>query len=171
MESVMSQNEQVVTQVTPFGEADFSFELGNMNGSADYIALFDSYRILKAEVTIRPTITTGVAGCNPPTLYTVIDYDDSNALGSAQLFREYSNCMLTQYETVVRMFTPHVNNALRVNGGGATGFGSVRSPWCDAASTTIEHFGLKLGLDGGAGSVPQNFIVNFRFMVEWRTTR
>lgn len=169
--TVLSQNESGLGQVAGFNNVSYSYELGNMNGSADYTALFDSYRILKVEATIRPFYTTGFATFNPPTIYSVIDYDDSNTLTTASAFREYANVTLSQYETVQRTFAPGANIAAYITGGAATGYTTQISPWVDVGSVTVEHHGLKIGMDGGAAAVAQGVMVNTRFLVEFRCTR
>jgi len=146
-----------------------------MNGSADYTALFDAYRILKIEAVIRPTYTTGVAASAvtfaAPTVYTVIDYDDSNPLTTASAFREYSNCTITQYESIRRSWVPAIVTPAFVSGGAATGYMNVYSPWIDITSVTVEHYGLKVGMDGGTSTVPQVLEINVDFLVEFRCTR
>jgi len=173
--TAMSQNEAALQQAAGFTHLEFSFSIGAMNGSADYLALFDSYRILKVEAIIRPTITVGTSSTTvnfvAPTVYTIVDYDDVNPLTSSTLYREYANCTLTQYETVVRKFTPAVNQAAYSVGGALTSSTNVFAPWCDAASVNTEHHGLRIGMDGGTAVIPQTLNVNITFLVEWRCTR
>ncbi len=169
--AVLSQNEVALGQATGFTNISFGYSYALFNGGADYLAVFDSYRILEVQATFRPTITTGISGFSAPSVYTVIDYDDSNPLTTASAFREYSNVTITQYETVQRTFAPAANFATYDTGGAATGYGTMYSPWCDAASPNVEHHGMKLGMDGGVSTSAQAIVVNHRFLVEFRCTR
>lgn len=171
---LMTQNEIAIGQLTgsSFQHIEFGYSMALMNGGADYLAVFDSYRIKLVESVIRPMITVGSTGFTVPSVYSVIDYDDSNPLTTASGFREYSNCQITQYETVRRTFVPCVNIAAYDTGGAATGFTSHFAPWCDAASVNVEHHGFKVGMDGFAtGTLAQTVMINHRFVVEWRCTR
>lgn len=168
--TLMSQNPGELTQAAAFVAGQYSYFMSNFNGSADYLALFDSYRIRQVECVIRPAYNVGTANLNPPTIYSVVDYDDG-ALPTASQMREYANCELTQYETVCRHFVPAVNVPSYVGGGAATGSNSVFAPWIDAASVNVEHFGVKIGMDGSATANTQQLEINHRFIVEWRCTR
>ena len=104
-------------------------------------------------------------------MYSVIDYDDSNPLTTSSAFREYSNCTETQYESIRRSWIPTISTVAYVSGGAATGYMNVYSPWISIGSPTVEHFGLKVGMEGGAGTIPQVVEVNTDFLVEFRCTR
>jgi hypothetical protein len=139
-----------------------------LTGGADWLSVFDAYRIKLMQMTIRPTYTVAVVGMvKMPNVYTVIDYDDSAGVSGAVL-QQYSNCTITGGETIVRTIHPHCE----IDMGGA-GTGNVESPWCDATSVNIPHFGFKAVVDPGAGgqTVFQEFSVFIRCLVEFRTTR
>lgn len=139
-----------------------------LTGGADWLSVFDAYRIKLMQVTVRPTYTVGVVGMvKMPNVYTVIDYDDSAGVSGAVL-QQYSNCTITGGETIVRTFHPHCE----IDMGGA-GSGNVESPWCDATSVNIPHFGFKAVVDPAAAgqTVFQEFSNFTRVLVEFRTTR
>jgi hypothetical protein len=168
--TLMSQPDSTVTQAVGFVCTSFTYQATNFSGIADYLTLFDSYRIREVELVVRPAYTTGFSTFNPPTVYTVIDYDDNSTLTATQL-REYSNLELSCYETVVRHFVPAVNIPTYVSGGASTGDMTVFAPWIDAATTTVEHCGVKIGIDGGTLTNSQQLDINHRFLVEFRCTR
>jgi hypothetical protein len=169
--TLLSIAETQMQSATTFTNSVFSYQLANMLGQADYVAVFDSFRILEVEVVIRPSVTTGTSSVQTPTVYTVIDYDDVSALTTAAAFREYSNLEMTQYETVVRKFVPTVQDVALNNGGSLTGYNTVFAPWIDCGTPSVDHFGFKIGMDACATNMYQNLDINTRFLVEFRCTR
>jgi len=76
-------------------------------------------------------------------MYVVIDYDDGTALTSANLASAYSNCVvLNPGESCERTFSPHM--ALAAYGGAFTSYANVSPQWIDAASTGVQHYGVKV---------------------------
>ena len=166
---VESLPEATLVQTTGFANTALEWELNYLGNLSAYQTLFDQYKFAAVEVTIRPQFTTGQSGMLTPSVYSVIDYDDNAALTSSGAFRDYSNCTITQYETVVRKFTPHVVGAASI-ANAFTGRTSVAAPWVDIVSDTVSHFGLKVGMDAGSGTF-QRLIINVTLRLEFQTTR
>lgn len=166
---IMIMNPSVVVQgaVAAFGNTDVQY--GYLIGGADWLTVFDAYRIEEVQVTVTPTYTVGVVGMVlMPNITTVIDYDDVNAITLAQM-REFSNNTVTTNQTVVRSFVPHVN----MDSSAIAAAYSVPAPWIDAASTTIPHYGFKSGIDATVAgqTVVQEYTVAVRCRVSFRTSR
>lgn len=155
-----------------FSTAGYEVDFSQFAGGADYLAVFDQYRIREIQVTIRPQMTTAVVGFAAPLVYSVIDLDDSTPLGTAAIFREYANCTTTQYETLVRSWKPCISVPAYVTGGAATGAMSVPAPWIDVATINVAHFGFKLGIEPNSGGTSSQLLsVDFKALVDFRTTR
>lgn len=123
-----------------------------MNGidNVSYFAsLFDQFRIDCVVVHIIPSQNALQVPTQTTTewanLYCVIDYDDATTLSSTAAYREYDNCViLAPGESCRRTFQPRV--ALSAYAGSFGSYVNVGGVWIDTASTTVQHFGLKIGV-------------------------
>jgi hypothetical protein len=156
---------------TTESDGGFNFTLQQLDQYAQLIYVFDQYRFDAIEVTFRPQFTSNgmEAGTNivVPLLYTVVDYDDSNAIPITTL-RQYDDCAQSLYETQVRRFTPHCATAMYQ--GSFAGYGNVASPWIDCSSSTVQHYGVKFGITAGntGQTVLQNWAVTVRAKVSFK---
>jgi hypothetical protein len=150
-----------------------NYQLASLDQVNTYTALFDQYRIDEVQVTLRPTFNVGIQGLGTPSpiIYTVIDYDDSSALGTIAAFRQYNNCTETQFETVVRSFKPHA--AMAAYTGTFVGFANEESPWLDCSSTTIQHYGYKFAIAPPPSSTTSLYSVALttRMKISFRNVR
>jgi hypothetical protein len=103
-------------------------------------------------------------------LYSVVDYDDNTALASVGAATDYSNCVTCpQSLGVYRHFKPHCANAL-YGGSVFTSYGNLTSPWIDAASSSVPHYGVKIAASA-TSSAAQTFDLVIRLHTEWKSTR
>jgi len=132
-------------------------------------AVFDQYKIEMIECWLTPRMTAanGIA-LNFGVLHSVIDYDDATALTSIASALDYENCVFSSGDAGhYRRFVPHV--AYATYSGGFTSYGNVASPWIDAASSTVQHYGLKT-----AWTVCDSAYIydaQFRLHMVWRNAR
>jgi len=109
--------------------------------------VFDQYRIVFVDLWSQPrqSVSYGV-GVNPGVMTSVVDYDDANALTSVIDAFDYENClvgsMLTGHH---RAFVPH--SAKAVFSGTFTSYGNESMQWIDAASQTVQHYGVKFSVN------------------------
>jgi len=131
--------------------AAYYFALSGLDNLTALGAVFDQYRILCVEVSVRPrtTQTTFADSANLfPRLYSVIDYDDAVPLTTIGQAREYDSCIESSPgEGIVRTFIPAMS--LAAYSGAFTSYAQKTLQWLDIASPTIQHFGLKLALEAG----------------------
>jgi len=144
-----------------------SFTVGALPQIATLTALFDQYRISLVEFWLFPQ--ESAQGTNAGEVAVVTDYDDATALTTFDQATEYQNCTIgTLRAGFYRKFVPHVASA--VYGSGVfTSFANVTAPWIDAASTAVEHYGIK-----GAATVTTAVVVYdimYRLTTEWRNVR
>jgi len=113
----------------------------------DFTNLFDAYRFECVRVTFTPVQNNVLSEASR--LYTVIDYDDANALATASSAQEYSTVMVSTVDNtsaVTRSFRPKFATA--AYSGVFTSFAqSSRNQWIDVASTTVPNYGLKWIID------------------------
>jgi len=124
--------------------------------SGDFTVLFDQYRIDKVKIEF----SWGQPGSNInqqfplPTIYKVIDYDDTNTLGSIAAAFDYGSCetlklgIASDGKTGVhtcwvkpRPLVQTYRTAI------TTGYQSVKAGWLDSAQIDIPHYGMKLYYD------------------------
>jgi hypothetical protein len=159
-----------ILQTGTFVSQALAFNLQLFSQSASLGAVFDQYRIAEIEIEFRPTYNVGISGMKTPLLYTVIDYDDQVALtGGAPTFMAYTNCVVSQFETVVRRFVPHCTRGI-LDSTGLVATENATAPWLDMADATVLHYGVKFGIDAGAGTF-QGYTVIARTHLQLRNVR
>jgi hypothetical protein len=141
----------------------YYFLVNSLNNLSALTSLFDQYRIAKVEMLFIPQIilTNGNSG----RFTTVIDYDDNGSPGSENSLFEYQNALTCSgADGQYRTFVPHA--AVALYSGAFTSYGNVPSPWIDAASATVQHFGLKYAWSPTDSTL--KFDVMVQFHTEWR---
>lgn len=125
-------------------ETNFNFGLSNHPQSTAWIALFDQWALpffsVEFDSRTPPGFTT-----TTPMLYTALDFDSGNNVGSIQAIEDYGSAEATSMEPAARVL-----RSIRPSTKGAVG-ASVGSPqavlngpvWCDSAYTNIPHYGIR----------------------------
>jgi hypothetical protein len=127
------------TTVPTFGAIYFT--AGGLDQFSSFATVFDQYKIELIEAWLTPQFNPANG---PNSEYcSVIDFDDTNNLTTYAQATDYQNAVesaigIGQY----RCFKPHVATA--TYSGTFTGYGNVESPWIDAVSSTVQHYGLKV---------------------------
>jgi len=124
--------------------------------TGDFTALFDQYRIDKVKIELswgQPESSLNQQ-YPLPTIYKVIDYDDTTSIASIAAAFEYGSCETlklsnasdgrTGVHTIWLKPRPLVQTYRSAI---TTGYQSVRAGWMDCAQTDIPHYGMKLYYD------------------------
>jgi hypothetical protein len=165
-------NTTIVATPTADVKTSFNFQLGNANIGTGF---FDQYRIMAVRFTVVAQnnaiglVTNTTTTLSP--MYIVIDYDDSSNLASVAAAEAYSNCLvLHPGESCERIFKPRM--ALGAYTGTFVGFANVADQWIDAASTTVQHYGIKTIVPGvtAAQTLLQSWDVHIEYFFEFRKT-
>jgi len=144
-----------------------SFNVNSLDQISSLTSVFDQYRITKIDAWLTPQ-TAMNSNTNVGEIVTVIDVDDDTALGSFAQGLDYQNCVVASGALgQKRSFVPHA--AYAVYSGVFTSFGNVPSPWIDAASTTVKHYGLKIV--STVTSAVQVYDLHYRLHTEWKSVR
>lgn len=142
----------------------FGFVISAMDQISPLTSLFDQYCIplIEAWLVPEPQDADGQFA-------SVIDYDDATALTTFAQALDYTNVVSTDVTTAhYRKWVPHV--AMAAYGGGVfTSFANVTSPWIDAASTGVVHYGLKTAAT--VSNIPQTYDLLLRIHSKWRNLR
>lgn len=158
---------QLAVTATGFG---MYFTLAGINQVATFQALYDQYRIVKIDVTIRPMFESNSltqVGNIIPLLYSAVDEDDASNPSGIAVMSEYSRVRITK-GTAKHTFTPHV--AFATYSGAFTSYGTKSNQWIDCASSGVEHYGLKMACTpGGAGQTQlQTWEITARLYLEFK---
>jgi hypothetical protein len=133
--------------------AGYSFVASGIGQIASFQAIFDQYKVRLIEAWITPQQSTSVASGAGSRFASVIDYDDVTALSSVQAAYNYEDCVETTLEQGhYRRFVPHI--AVAAYSGAFTSFCNVTAPWVDMASTSVQHYGLKIACETSVAVTP-----------------
>jgi len=148
----------------------YAFNINSLDQLSALTSLFDQYRIIMVEVvTIPHTSATTSSSGNPGQLISVVDYDDANSFSSVAQAYDYENAIIGNGTSQhYRRFQPHAAYALYAPST-FTSFGNIASPWCDAASPSVAHYGVKFAWTTTDSQYSQD--VEVRLHTQWRNTR
>jgi len=147
----------------------YLFRFSDVDQTASLAVVFDQYRIDEVEVWIIPRFTENVSeSINPGLLYSAVDYDDATAVSTIGAMQDYTNVLQTGGTSGhYRRFKPHI--AVAAYNGSFGGFANAASQWIDAASNTVQHYGLKVGVT--ATTAAQVYDVQARYHMSFRNVR
>lgn len=142
-----------------------SFNVNALDQIAHLVALWDQYRITLVELWLVPNNNTSIVGGN---IATVIDYDDANNLTTYAQALDYVNVVSANGDLAhYRCFKPHC--AVAAYSGAFTSFMNVESPWIDAASPSVQHYGFKVASPTTTAAIVYD--LTYRLHTEWRNIR
>jgi len=164
------------TSVAQTANADvntsYIFRLSDFPGASDFTTVFDMYKLKAAVIVINPTNNmTALTGVTIPRLYSCIDYDDANTVTRAQIMQYDTFVETPPGSGVVRAVVPRM--AMAAYGSSAfSSYANMRDQWIDMASTNVEHYGIKVVIEGGNQSTNlQNYVVTITGFWEFKATR
>jgi hypothetical protein len=147
-----TQTSALIAQAASAQNPTYYFALNNFNVSTGF---YDQYKIEAVRFTITPQnnaiglFTTSTTSMVP--IYCVIDYDDVAGLTNAALAAAYSTCVvINPGESCERIFKPHM--AVAAYSGAFTSYANTAPMWIDAASNTVQHYGVKLYIPGATAA-------------------
>lgn len=133
-----------------------AFQLNDLPDYNEFTSLFDRYKVLGVQMKVIPM--SNVATANTPgaayqgingVLHTVTDYDDATTPGitetSVKLLQEYESYRVTSLART-RPIKKYIRPRIAANVYGNSGFGSyanLKNTWIDAASISVQHYGIK----------------------------
>lgn len=153
----------------------FFFTLSLLDQASTFTSLFDQYKIAKIQIDFWPMYRANSVALHAdliPLIYTAVDYDDATAPVSLTDIRQYQNVtMHDDSEKFSVTFVPHV--AVSSYSGAFGSFNNVTSPWIDAGSPSVQHYGLKYAVSGGASGQTnlQAWNVTFKMWVQFKNVR
>jgi hypothetical protein len=160
--TVLSSSSTVATFGAKSWTAADIFQFGSFN------QVFDQYKIDLIEVWLEPSGSALVPGYNGNVkIFSVIDYDDANVPTSVAQLQQYENCTSARCtDGHYHPFKPHI--AVAVYNGAFTGFLNKPCDWIDVASSSVQHYGFKYGIDVSIGSGDVRLDMHTRITVSFR---
>jgi hypothetical protein len=140
----------------------FNFTLSSANIGSGF---YDRYKIdaIRFSIVPRNNAIGLVSGLSD--FYFAIDYDDSNSfVSSAQAIQNATCIVLAPGESATRTFAPRI--AVATYNGAFAGYANQKSQWLDAASTTVQHYGVKIYVPA-TGVVGQTVFQQWHYTVEY----
>lgn len=128
-----------------------SFELQNVPNATEFSNLYDQYKITGIKYSIMPRgnsadVGTSATQGNMGRIFSVLDYDDSNAPSGFNEMTQYQNLKVTPNTvTHTRFLKPRFNMDVLSGSVGLTA-NAPRTGWIDCASTDVKHRGVKIGI-------------------------
>lgn len=123
----------------------------DIRGSADFVAMFDMYRInkivYKFQLYTDPSAQTAVNSVWP-TLYWAIDHDSATTPANINELRERGNCksrQLSPHRPVKVIFRPACQSL--IFRGVTSAYAPKYKQWLDMASGDVPHYGLMVGAE------------------------
>lgn len=143
------------------------FTANQLDQFSSLAAVFDQYRIDEIELWMVGNNVVSAENSNG-LLCTVVDFDDAVALSTFAQAQDYNNAMTTAMGVQhYRRFVPHAATA--TYSGTFTSYGNVESPWIDASSGSVQHYGFKVAAT--ATSIICGFNLIIRFKLSFRNVR
>lgn len=172
---VFTINQTVTTQAyfntviaTP-SFAALSFTLGDLPQYTTLTSLFDQYRFEEVEFWLAPQVSSAPSGTSGQ-LFTVVDYDDATALTTVNQANEYTTCVTGPLKNGhYRRIVPRMAVAAFAIGV-FTSFTNVGPQWIDAASPSVQHYGIKIACSPTPGGVV-TFDLTLRYKVSFLSVR
>jgi hypothetical protein len=137
-----------ITSAASSTSNSFIFQLSLATKYADFVNVFDQYRINCAELTFVPRAnealsSTGQTASLLGTMYLVPDFDDGTNLTSEAQALAYNEPVIKRLDLPWKVsIVPRL--ALAAYTGTFTGYANLPPQWLDTANATVQHYGVKV---------------------------
>jgi hypothetical protein len=172
----MAEITPIVCSATNRQDFAYYFQLGNLDNASNFVNVWDQYRIDCVIFHIIPSQNALQVPTQSTTefvnLYCVLDYDDNTALTTTAGYREYDNCIiLSPGESCKRQFLPRIAISAYSTAFGA--YANMGDVWIDTASTTVAHYGVKIGVPAcdTSQTLLQEWKIELEYFISFRTLR
>jgi len=137
-----------------------TFLMSDISQSSQLLSVFDQYRIDHIWLKLVPAVSATSAYVASQ-WYSVLDYDDGSTPTSISQLTQYANCITTgTIAAHYRHLTPHI--AVAAYSGAFTSFKNEVADWIDSASPTVQHYGLKAGVDATNNTISFTLYATFQ---------
>jgi hypothetical protein len=135
-----------------------SFVISSFSDYAQYLGLFDQYKIDMIEAWLEPVVSQSTISSNTGELYSAVDLDDANPPTSLTSVEGKQTSLVTNgLDGHYHKWIPHV--AVATYSGAFNSYGNVSSTWIDSGSPNVQHYGLKVGITPTAANTVYSLTV------------
>lgn len=135
----------LITGTSSIVETNFAASLATHPQSGQWSALFDQWTIPQFTVEFDSQIPPGSTAI-PPVLFTALDFDSVNNLGSVQALEDYASCEARQLTTGVRMMRsvrPTCKVVQGISGGSTSTAGLSKAMWVDSGQLNTLFYSIR----------------------------
>jgi hypothetical protein len=157
---VVKINTVISTSASSISETNFYWSLNNHPQASSWTTLFDQWCIPQYSATFQSAYPEG-ATTSPGILYTALDFDSANNLGSVQLLEDYSTCAaatLVSGQSVTRSVRPTVKGYLS-----STSASGINRQWIDTATPSIPWYAIRSIVGVCGSSYPISVVTTIWF--------
>jgi hypothetical protein len=139
-----------------------AFTFNDVQQVTSFTSLFDQYKIDLLEIWFQPEVNLTSGAVSNPFWYSVVDYDDATTPTGLNQLQQYTNVIETTFRDGHYMrFQPHV--AVAAYSGAFTSFLNQKSTWIDSASPSVQHYGIKAGMNVTPSTINLHLCVRIHF--------
>lgn len=131
-----------------------AFTTKSFANASDYAGIYDVYKINKMQVDMMVDANVGTYSTSSqsiPIIYSVIDYDDYNVLGSVDAALAYASVKAHQFGFISKhsrfVQSPAIQLTAETTGGGSQLAVLKKNQWLNTDFPNVQHLGLKLYYD------------------------
>lgn len=153
-----------------------SFEIQNLPNFNEFTSLYDQYKLTAIKYQILPRgnsadVGTSATQGNQGRIFSVIDYDDSNAPASFNDMTQYQNLKSTPNTmTHTRYFKPKFIMDVLSGGVGLTA-NAPRSGWIDCTQADVKHRGIKIGIQAPNATATWTYDLMVTYYLAFKNVR
>lgn len=139
------------------------FQLSAFSQATEYLSLFDQYRIDQIELYLEPRAAQGSTVFGE--LATCVDLDDASTPATVDSVAAHQGSLEGSGASGrYHKFVPHIAQA--AYSGAFTSFANRGPTWIDSASSSVQHYGFKVG--AGVFTAPVSYTLSVRALVSFR---
>lgn len=133
-----------MTSTSGLTEYNYSGSLSMHPQGTTWTQLFDQWSIPFMSYTMQSQIAPGSVN-GPTTLYSALDFDNINALGSISTLEDFSSCeVMVMGQGAVNLRSVRPSCKLQTQFITGNGLSTVSGPvWCDSTTTTVVFNGIR----------------------------
>jgi len=154
-------------------ESNFAYVLSNLGNASSLVSIFDQYCVYAVftSFTLTPVAIT-TAAVSYGQLFTAIDYDNANTIGSVAAITQYSSMEFSEIipgKSHERFLKPCVGAIIGAGNASAVTTSPQRM-WVNSAVTSQPHYGLRVIVVGNSTTQTYTLDITHRFIVGFRNT-
>jgi len=153
----------IASSTSLFTNFSWKFALSDLPNSTEFTALYDQYRISHVTLMLISSTSQSIpSSVNSGCLYVVKDYDDASLLSLNTDYLQYQNCrVLNPVSRTIKVELKPRMAVATYAGGAFTSYANQPSTFIDAASPSVEHYGVKIGISATTAVITYQVVAHY----------